>query len=209
MGFYIGAILGNFVLLQTHAYCVSPVSKQKPFGQQCFHTVCSKVLSSDIRHIQSFHTFKPALKTHLCKQYQNRWFKFCSPLQTVPRQVIQILFTSTNSTTTGDSNSVDLYKQYHDRWFKFCWPLQTVPRQVIQIMLTSVNSTTTGDSNYVDLCKQYHNRWFKFCSPLQTVPQQVIQILFTSVNSTTTGDSNSVHLCKQYHNRWFKFCSPL
>ena len=54
-----------------------------------------------------------------------------SPLQTVPRQVIQILFTSTNSTTTGDSNSVHLYKQYHDRWFKFCSPLQTVPRHVI------------------------------------------------------------------------------
>ena len=58
-----------------------PHVKTKTFGQHSFSYSAPKQwnsLSSDIRHIQSSHAFKTALKTHLYKQYYNKWFQILS-----------------------------------------------------------------------------------------------------------------------------------
>ena len=55
--------------------------RTKPFGERCFSCCAPKQwnwLPSDIRHIQSSHAFKTALKTHLYKQYHNKWFHILS-----------------------------------------------------------------------------------------------------------------------------------
>ena len=64
------------VLLQTHGYFLSHVNT-KPFGQRCSSYCVPRQWnspSSDIHHIQCSHAFKTAFKTHLCKQYYNKWF---------------------------------------------------------------------------------------------------------------------------------------
>ena len=53
----------------------TPLVRTKAFGQRCFsHCASNKwnSLPSDIRHIQSSHAFKTALKTNLCKHYHDR-----------------------------------------------------------------------------------------------------------------------------------------
>ena len=57
------------------------------FVQRCYSYWAPKQwnsLPSDIRHIQSSYAFQAALKTHLHKQHNNKWFKWrhltCLPL---------------------------------------------------------------------------------------------------------------------------------
>ena len=72
---------GSFVLLQDTQMLRIQHVETKTFGQRCYsYRAVWSYLPSDIHHIQSSHDFRTVLKSHLHKQYHDRWFQILSPL---------------------------------------------------------------------------------------------------------------------------------
>ena len=78
--------------------------RTKTIGQRSFSYSAPKQwnsLPSDIRHIQSAHVFKTALKTHLFKQYYENWFQILSSF--FPNPQLILLFPVLYSFITGET----------------------------------------------------------------------------------------------------------